>query len=47
MADDKLRQKLRAKLGIKSPSPKPFQSNKSISSLQVQPARKGCCGKKV
>lgn len=45
MASDQLRQKLRAKLGI--PSAKVNQSNKSASTLQVQPVRKGCCGKKV
>lgn len=45
MASDKLRRKVRRKLGM--PNPQPAQRQQSTpSALQVRPVRaKGCCGK--
>ena len=44
MDSEKLRQKLRAKLGI--PHPKPKQPKKaSPSIIQIQQPKKGCCGR--
>lgn len=46
MASDKLRRKVRRKLGM--PNPQPAQQHQQVtpSTLQVRPVRaKGCCGK--
>jgi hypothetical protein len=43
MDSEKMRKKLRAKLGI--PNPKQAKTNKSGPIIQVQAPRKGCCGR--
>ncbi|WP_260288786.1 hypothetical protein [Peribacillus aracenensis] len=46
MASDKLRRKVRRKLGISNLQPAQQQQPSTPSTLQVRPVRaKGCCGK--